>query len=396
MRYRIVALEVPRNDVVYYSTGGRVINDAGLVAGTVVRNPDSPYPSGNLYGMFLHSPDGGFQDVGDYQGLNTQPSHINNNGQMTVMATGLKTVDGESIYVEEPVRYTPGVGYEQLPDLGGIRTRAIGINAHGTIVGVEFIESITYHATIYPAQGGIIDLGLMGGTAAAAIDINDQGYVTGYIRSPTEGFQAFIYHESEGLSMLGPGRGVRINNRGSILVADGLDTVLLRDGMRIPIAQNGSLVPEYGFGLNDGDVVVGLATLNGPILKSRAFLWTEREGTLDLNDYLPPDSGWTIGYAYNVNNHGQITGRGYFEEKTQAYRLDPIPPETRIALEGTNAVISWSPAWPGIVLEAGEVPDATTWEPLPATTNQVTVPLRGDRRFFRLNLDALEGLCCPP
>lgn len=63
----------------------------------------------------------------------------------------------------------------------------------------------------------------------------------------------------------------------------------------------------------------------------------------------------------------------------------------------TNLVISWSPAWPRIVLEATEDLANPSWQPVPTGgTNVLVVPVEGRQRFFRLNLEGIRGLCCPP
>jgi hypothetical protein len=117
----------------------------------------------------------------------------------------------------------------------------------------------------------------------------------------------------------------------------------------------------------------------------------------DLNKLIVTNSGWYIEWAFDINNHGQITGMGGFEGRSQAFRLDPIPPKPTIARNGTNVVVSWSPAWPGILLESSSGITSTNWSIIPNTgTNVVRLSLSHSNRFFRLNLDAIRGLCCVP
>ena len=60
-------------------------------------------------------------------------------------------------------------------------------------------------------------------------------------------------------------------------------------------------------------------------------------------------------------------------------------------------IVSWTPAWPGIVLEATENLIDPDWLPIPTGgTNQVALSMHDWHRFFRLNLTAIQGLCCPP
>ena len=45
-------------------------------------------------------------------------------------------------------------------------------------------------------------------------------------------------------------------------------------------------------------------------LSDRAFYWSGNDGMIDLNDYIPPGSGWTLKKAYGINEIGQIVGYG--------------------------------------------------------------------------------------
>ena len=73
--------------------------------------------------------------------------------------------------------------------------------------------------------------------------------------------------------------------------------------------------------LSNNGIVVGTSTLiNGT---SRAFRWTQAGGMIDLNTLLPPNSGWVLLEAYDVNDKGQITGYGLHNGAGRAFRLNP-------------------------------------------------------------------------
>jgi hypothetical protein len=77
--------------------------------------------------------------------------------------------------------------------------------------------------------------------------------------------------------------------------------------------------------------------------------------------------------------------------------LNPIPPRLSLQRASADLVVSWSPPWPGVVLEATESLSAPNWQPVETGgTNVVAMTLNAPQRFFRLNLEALRGLCCPP
>lgn len=137
-----------------------------------------------------------------------------------------------------------------------------------------------------------------------------------------------------------------INNRGEVLLQAELlaketqgghvlastkpgGLYLWRDGRATPIiANSGSTGLIYGqmgaSSLNDaGDVTTTSYTGKGQERQSHAVLW--RKGTLwRLDDCLPPNSGWRLLSARQINNRGQIIGMGMFEGKKRAYLLTPI------------------------------------------------------------------------
>jgi uncharacterized membrane protein len=60
-----------------------------------------------------------------------------------------------------------------------------------------------------------------------------------------------------------------------------------------------------------------------------AVIWTS--GVIsDLNDLIPPDSRWVLGFATGINNAGQIVGQGRIGGQDHAFLLTlhkaPIPP----------------------------------------------------------------------
>ncbi len=127
------------------------------------------------------------------------------------------------------------------------------------------------------------------------------------------------------------------------------------------------------------------------------LLWTESEGLVRLNSLIPDDSGWWLTTAAAINDHGQIVRQGVFEGQGLAYRLDPIPPKLNLQHSPTNMLVSWSPAWPGLVLESTPSLSAPDWRPVDTGgTNVFAVSNTNTMRFFRLNLEGIRGLCCAP
>ena len=43
---------------------------------------------------------------------------------------------------------------------------------------------------------------------------------------------------------------------------------------------------------------------------SRAFVWEKSQGFQDLNSLVPNGSGWKLESAVDINNRGEIVGKG--------------------------------------------------------------------------------------
>jgi probable HAF family extracellular repeat protein len=55
-----------------------------------------------------------------------------------------------------------------------------------------------------------------------------------------------------------------------------------------------------------------------------AFLWS-RETMVDLNSFLPTNSGWVLYGATGINDLGQIVGDGTHNGLNRAFLLTPTP-----------------------------------------------------------------------
>ena len=76
-----------------------------------------------------------------------------------------------------------------------------------------------------------------------------------------------------------------------------------------------------GYDLNDSNQIVGYS--NTASSTSDAMIWTQKGGMKDLNDLIPPNSGWVLVLANWINNKGQITGYGTINGENHAFLLTP-------------------------------------------------------------------------
>ncbi len=245
----------------------------------------------------------------------------------------------------------------------GARTRvAFGVNNASVVVGFEYVV-LAAGEPVFGGCGRVVSpfdqfgyggaeaflwsdgvmTSLAAGTsffATQARDINDAMQVVGYgidISAIPYGFRAFIWQGETMVSLPGVGGEAHaINERGQVvgrarpLPLSASQAVLWENG---EIVQLGTLGGEWSgaWDINDHGQVVGWAQTaeldadRCPI--GHGFLW-ENGQMFDLNDRLPPDSGWELLDARAINNRGQIVGHGLLNGEQQGFLLTPITGDT--------------------------------------------------------------------
>jgi len=164
-----------------------------------------------------------------------------------------------------------------------------------------------------------------------AYGINDMGDVIG----TTAGH--VVVWRAAGIQDLGPGLGFATNNTGKVVgrgaASNGHGDAFLWDSNMGTSQDLGTLgagpVPPLGppppdsvaFGVNNAGQVVGVSLTS--TLDFHAFLYNQGNMT-DLNAMVPATSGWTLEYAYSINDTGQIVGYGSYRGSAQrAFLLTP-------------------------------------------------------------------------
>lgn len=299
------------------------INDRGQVVGSFA-------PPGAIFShTFLWHPRTGLTDLGLFgvpYALQSDGIAINNRGQIA----GNLLIVNFLIYIWEAGRPLIVIG-----GFGGASSIASDINERGQVVGGGRLGDYRWHALLWTPPDQIRDLGTLGGQNSGALGTNNLGQVVGWAELADGATHAVLWQPPRrplDLGTLGGswGYATAINDRGQVV---GLSYLAGNDypfrpflwepagGMRAlgSLGGNGAAA-DINFW---GQVVGWSLTASG---EQRAFLWTSRDGMVDLNILLPPHSGWTLESATDINNLGQIIGVGLNPQgQRRAFLLTPAP-----------------------------------------------------------------------
>jgi probable HAF family extracellular repeat protein len=178
---------------------------------------------------------------------------------------------------------------------------AFGINDEGQVVGTSGLCFETAlppaptgrHAVLWERDGTPVNLGDLGGTSFnIAGSINNRGEVVGTSQSSVDGsVHAFRWTKKTGIQDLGAYPGAFLT------------------------------VPPCCNTLNNRGEVVGFAL--DPDGTQRALVWVD-DVPMDLNAFIPKDSGWYLQAAESLNDAGQIVGQGTIHGETHAFLATPI------------------------------------------------------------------------
>jgi probable HAF family extracellular repeat protein len=242
-----------------------------------------------------------------------------------------------------------------LGTLGGDFSTANGINAAGQVVGTATDSQGRNRPVLY-SGGSAVDLAASApATEAGASAINDSGEAVGFASSAEGRARPVLFSDGEitDLGTLGGRTGTAsdINDAGQVVgsaetAAEGvIHAFLYEDGTMHDLGTLGG-TESLAHAVNAAGQVVGQSTTADAAL--HAFLSVG--GTmLDLNSLVPPDTGWTLTNATDINDAGQIVGHGWAGEDattlrgfllTPVTRPEPVPEPTTLALLGSVVAFS--------------------------------------------------------
>jgi probable HAF family extracellular repeat protein len=265
---------------------GVYINDAGQVIGFSTISLDSD-PFGFI-GFPTHTfiwEDGKKRDIGTLGGLDTFPSADCGNqpkglvvGQSTTTTT---TNPDTGVPTADPFLWEDGKMID-LGTLGGSIGAAQCANHHRQVIGSSSLSANPAaclvggpgcHAFFWE-RGVMKDLGTLGGPNSEAIWLNEAGDVAGSADLPGEHLH---------------------------------DAVLWRHGKIHDLGTIGDDLCSRGRSINSRGQVVGGSSDCFNFL--HAFIWETGGPMVDLNTLIPPDTGFQLTNAFNINDRGEILAK---------------------------------------------------------------------------------------
>ena len=295
------------------SLGGRAtvlglnINEAGQVAG-YGRTAGTDPTAANPFHAGLWSPTASgyaVTDLGTLGGTNSYGNWVSSNGQV---AGNNDTASGSS----HGFRYANGKMNDLAPLSTGTTSGANSVNRSGVAVGFSTNTSDptgTYVATYWDQAGAIHEIPYVGaGHYSTAISVYDNGMILGSVDETADDLTAngFTYDVNTGA-----------------------------------MTDLGYLSPEFPnaspSAMNASGVIVGQSG-NVDLTDYRAFVYLNGQ-MVDLNT-LVNAPGWTLEFATNINDAGQITGEGTDPNGYEhAFVLNVVPEPTSLGLLGVAAVL---------------------------------------------------------
>jgi len=291
-----------------------VIQDLGIVPGMTDVVPTHINSSGDVVGIAsageekcaagYKASQKGMEDIG---GLGSRAFALNDVG----IVVGDSTFEGPgagAVAASHAAFFKGGRAFDMGTLEGALYSRANDINAAQQIVGFSSttLDGPYSRAFVWTGQGGMSDLGTLGGAFAQANAINDNGFVTGWSQTATANLMAqthaFLYQ-------------------------------LKKPGSPIPPMRDlGTLggFNSYGTCVNASNHVVGYSDINGNNNIFHAFLYNG-EKMIDLGSLAGNTPKGDYSAALGINSSDQVVG----------YTFVPIHPAAEHPVQVKQVAFIW-------------------------------------------------------
>lgn len=321
------------------SSSATWVSDTGLIAGQSQNGLIDPLVLGFPEIRAVLWIDGHIINLGTLDGNESSAFSVNNRGQ--VVGVAVNTIPDPFSFFATQLRaflWQDGAMHD-LGTLGGPEAWALFVNERGHVAGFSLKNSTPnlvsdFCGTGVPTtdpfvwEGGrMIDLGTLGGSCGLPFSLNNRGQVVGL--SDIAGDltnHPFLWDGGtmKDLGMLGGTFGIAtgINDAGEVVggATNENDQALLAFRWKQGVMTNlGTLNGDdcsFAFHINSKGQVVGFSypCATGPDGPNvHGFLWQNGVMT-DLNAFVPPGSGLTLGFAGFINDRGEIAGAAGFPD----------------------------------------------------------------------------------
>jgi len=316
-------------------------NNTGLVTGCSDNSvpPTKPCSTNIPSDAFLWSRSDGMQDLGNLPGNDQSVGYEVSDSRVVVGYSG--NTQNKTF---QPFVWTRSKGMAELPTLpgGSEFSFATAITSKGVIVGESQVSNGDVDIVTWTPSGAtysIRDIGILPGVPFCyTYDINEKQQVTGiaYFNNAGTRYHAFLWSNATGWKDLGtlPGG---VNSKGIWMTDSGVvtgtsDSAQYSAGVTVYWDAAGTIhsigtLPggtssAPGF-ISNSFQILGDSTVTGG--DSHAYIWTQKNGMQDLNDMIPPNSGWVLHHASSIDKTGHIVGYGTINGANHAFLLTPAP-----------------------------------------------------------------------
>ncbi len=332
----------------YQSVYPASVNDADQTVAWECCNAAQPYPIDTASWLFVGDRS---TSLGLLPGFSaTSVSGINAMGLAVGTAVAAPPPGGTSLDHTHAVAFTT-TGVVDLGVLPGYSdSGASGVNAAGDAIGYSFATTLRPSVTLF-RHGRTIRLGDGWGSAinnaGVAIGTGLNGFATLFSERGTRSLGSFVARNAFSYGYAINNRGIAVGYAGYVVPNNpqGFQHAFVSsaDGLHdlgVPAGNVFSTTVAAAYGINDLNEIVGYYLPGAPVgvigLAGPPTAFIYADGVMrNLNDLLPPGSGWTLVSAAAINDCGDIVGQGVYAGVPRAFilrrtRLDR--PQLRYAL----------------------------------------------------------------
>ena len=320
---------------------GQAINNSGQAAGQATNQNGLGGPEH----AFLYQ-NGQVTDLGVLVGASgySQANAINAGGH--VAGYFAAAVQGQSFL------YGQGGQVQTFAVPGSASTQALGLNNLDQVVG-SYFSTATGHtgAFLRQASGELVDLGILGGSDAAALAINNDGLIVGWLLM-ADGRHAFLQQPGASAPLdlgnlgLGGTQANAVNDLQQVVGTSAGHAFLYAGGTLNDLGAFGGR-QTVAYGINNLSQIVGDYVISSGTEGQSFHGWVYLEGQLyDLNGLLDPAAqGWTIIGARGVNDAGQIIATAVNPSQGNGtFAVILTPEQSLFSACDTPTTVTWNDA----------------------------------------------------